>query len=77
MEAGAAVEPRAAAQDIQETFCAAVQIGVLSVAKTLISHEEVDLEARNARGQTIVELANASGDAVLVEWLRKLLYRPV
>ena len=77
VEAGAAVESRAAAQDIQETFCAAVQIGVLSVAKTLNNRGEVDLEARNAQGQTIVELANASGDAELVEWVRQLLYRRI
>lgn len=72
LEAGAAVE-QGVGQDLQETFCAAVQIGVSTVAEILLGHG-VDLGGRNAQGQMAIELARASGDNALLAWLRKLLY---
>ena len=71
LEAGATIQEGLL---LQEIFCAAVQIAVISVAKLLVNR--VDLEGRNARGQTVLELANASADDALLEWLRQLIYTP-
>lgn len=60
-------------QEIQATFCAAVQMGVLSVARLLYKHG-VDLEGRNEQRETVMELAKASGDDEMLEWLRQLMY---
>lgn len=73
LEAGAVIEQGVRQRDLQETFCAAVKIGVFGVAKRLVNHD-VDLEGRNADGQTALELANDSVDDALLEWLRQLIY---
>ena len=60
---------------MQGTFCAGVQLGNLEVAKKLLGFGKgVDLEARNKQGQTVVELARASGDDDVVQWVREAMY---
>ena len=60
---------------MQGTFCAAVQLGELEVAKKLLGFGKgVDLEARDKQGQTVVELARASGDDDVAQWVREVMY---
>lgn len=59
----------------QGTFCAAIQVGNLDVAKKLLAFgKEVDLETRNQQGQTVVELARESGDDDVMQWVREVMY---
>ena len=74
LEAGAAIEQGVRQRDLQETFCAAVQMGLIGVAKRLVNHG-VNLEGRNADGKTALELANDSANGTLLEWLRQLIYK--
>ena len=60
---------------MQGTFCAAVQVGNLEVAKKVLGFGKgVDLEGRNKQRQTVVELARASGDDEVVQWVREVMY---
>ena len=60
---------------MQGTFCVAVQLGNLAVAKKLLAFgKEVDLETRDQQGQTVVELARMSGDDDVVQWVREVMY---
>ena len=74
LKAGAAVE-QASPWEMQETFCAALEIGFLDVAKMLVGRG-VDIEGRNAKGKTVLHLAMASGVDESLEWVRKLIYHP-
>ena len=61
-------------QEIQATFCAAIEMGILTVAQ-LLSEHGADLQRRNEQGQTPIELARGSGNESLLEWLRQRLYQ--
>lgn len=61
-------------RDTQATFCAAVQMGLFDVV-LLLSKHKVDLEGRNEQGMTVIELAEASGNDELLDWLRRQIFR--
>ena len=43
--------------------------------RLLADHEGVDVEGRDGEGFTTMELAKASGEDEMLQWLRGLLYR--
>ena len=60
---------------MQGTFCAAVQIGNLKVAKEVLAYGKgVDLEGRDKQGRNVVELARRSGDDDVMLWVREAMY---
>ena len=61
-------------RDTQAVFCAAAQMGLFDVV-LLLSEHKVDLEGRNEQGKTVIELAEASGNDELLEWLRRQIFR--
>lgn len=61
-------------RDTQATFCAAVQMGLFEVVLLLAEHK-VDLEGRDERGKTVIELAEGSGNDELLDWLRRRMFR--
>ena len=75
LDVGEFIEQKASSQELQGTFCAAVENGFLRTAHLLADHDGVDVEGRDGEGFTTMELAKASGDDEMLQWLRGRLYR--
>ena len=75
LDDGGMIEQKSSSQELQGTFCAAVENGFLRAARLLADHEGVDVEGRDEEGFTTMELAKASGEDEMLQWLRGRLYR--
>ena len=74
LDVGEFIEEKCSSAELQGTFCAAVENGFLRAARLLAGHEGVDVEGRDGEGYTTMELAKASGDDEMQQWLRGRLY---
>lgn len=75
LDVGEFIEEKSSSQELQGTFCAAVENGFLRAARLLADHDGVDVEGRDGEGNITMELAKASGDDEMLQWLRGRLYR--